>query len=159
MKLSVASVVAVAVMCCMHSACDDAEDAVTPAPSAFTNRVDLVRIIPSTLTGFPSHCPSLSPFSVPFILNVTAGTSPLTLSEVRFQPTNPFGRTSPPTIFDAASLTRRFSSVTVASFAVRQFPFAHDFSCDMKGSSLDVSVRTTDGAGMNRVSTVQVPVY
>ena len=148
MKLSVASAVAIVVMCCIHSACDDADVAVPEdRPSAFGR------------DGIPLHCPSVSRFSVPFILNITAGTSPLTLSEVRFQPTNPFGRTSPPTIFDSASLTRRFGSVTIASFAVGQFPFTRDFSCDMTGSMLDVSVTTTDGAGMNRVSTVPVPVY
>jgi hypothetical protein len=159
MRPGIPSVISIVVVCFVLSGCDDAEDAVAPSPSAFTNTLDLVRIIPSPLTGFPSHCPSLSPFSVPFILNVTAGTSPLLLSEVRIQPTNPFGRTSPPTIFDSSSLTRRFGSVMIDSFGVRQFPFTHDFSCDMRGSMLDVSVRTTDGVGMNRVSTVQVPVY
>ena len=103
--------------------------------------------------------PGVSPFPVPFVLNVTAGTRPLTLAEVRIQPTNPFGRTSPPTIFDSSSLTRQFGSLTVASFGVRQFPFTHPFTCDMRGTSLIVSVTMRDGTGMNRVSSSQVPVY
>jgi hypothetical protein len=109
--------------------------------------------------GILAHCPGVSPFPVPFVLNVTAGTRPLTLAEVRIQPTNPFGRTSPPTIFDSSSLTRQFGSLTVASFGVRQFPFTHPFTCDMRGTSLIVSVTMRDGTGMNRVSSSQVPVY
>jgi hypothetical protein len=150
-------------LCCTAPACDDADDTVATSPTApaFTNELDLVRIAPSPLgrDGILAHCPSVSPFAVPFVLNVTAGTRPLTLAEVRIQPTNPFGRTSPPTIFDSSSLTRQFGNVTVASFNVRQFPFTHPFTCDMRGSMLGVSVMMTDGAGMNRVSNVQVPVY
>jgi hypothetical protein len=149
--------IAILLTCCILPACDDA-DLPPTSPTAFKNELDVVRIAPAS---FPlaSHCPSVAPFSVPFILNVTAGTAPLILSEVRIQPTNPFGRTSPPTIFDSASLTRQFGSVTVERFAVRQFPFAHPFFCDMTGSTLGVSVTTTDRSGMGRVSTLQVPVY
>src|SRR5262245_15429519 len=157
------SAIAIVVVCCALSACDDSD--VTPPTSptspAFVNQLDSVAIVPSAFgrDGVPPLCPSLSRFSVPFILNITAGTRPLTLAEVRVQPTNPFGRTSPPTIFDSSSLTRRFGSATIPSFVVRQFPFTHDLTCDMRGSMLEVSVTMTDGTGMNRVSTVQVPVY
>jgi hypothetical protein len=143
----------------LSAACDDAENTAVTSPSAFKNELDIVSVVPSLgHDGSLAHCPSLAPFSFPFILNVTAGTRPLTLAEVRIQPTNPFGRTEPPTIFDSSSLTRRFGSVTVASFAVRQFPFTHNFSCSTRGGMLDVSVTTTDGTGRNRVSTQQVPV-
>jgi hypothetical protein len=149
--------IAILFTCCVLSACDDA-DLPPTSPTAFKNELDFVRVVPAS---FPlaSNCPSVAPFSVPFILNVTAGTSPLILSEVRIQPTNPFGRTSPPTIFDAASLTRQFGSVTVERFALRQFAFEHPFVCTMTGSMLGVSVTTTDSSGMGRVSTLQVPVY
>jgi len=154
------SAIAVLVVCCaLSAACDDAEEAVITSPSAFRNQLDSVTIVPTAAGPVPLLCPSISPFSFPFILNITAGTRPLVLSEVRIQPTNPFGRTVPPTIFDSSSLTRQFGNVTVASFDVRQFSFTHPFTCDMRGSMLGVSVRMTDGAGMNRVSSVQVPVY
>jgi hypothetical protein len=161
MRTGLPSAIAISILCCAAPACDDADDTVVTSPTAFTNELDLVRIAPSPLgrDGILAHCPSLSPFAVPFVLNVTAGTRPLTLAEVRIQPTNPFGRTAPPTIFDSSSLTRQFGNVTVASFNVRQFPFTHPFTCDMRGSMLGVSVMMTDGAGMNRVSNVQVPVY
>jgi hypothetical protein len=153
--------ITILVLCCVLSAaCDDNDETVT-SPTAFKNELDLVRIVPTPLgrDGILAHCPAVTPFTVPFILNITAGTRPLTLAEVRIQPTNPFGRTSPPTIFDSSSLTRQFGNVTVASFDVRQFPFTHPFTCDMRGSMLGVSVTMSDGTGMNRMSTVQVPVY
>jgi hypothetical protein len=104
-------------------------------------------------------CPSLSPLPVPFVLNVTAGTQPLVLAEVRIQPTNPFGRTSPPTIFDSSSLTRRFGSATVERFGTRQFHFTHDFWCNVTGDiGLIVRATTRDGSGLERVSQMQVPV-
>jgi hypothetical protein len=157
MRLRIPSAIALSILCCAVGACDDADVAVATSPSGFKNELDIVSVIPSTVGQV--RCPSVSPFSFPFVLNVTAGTRPLTLAEVRIQPTNPFGRTSPPTIFDSSSLTRQFGSVTVGSFAVRQFPFAHSFTCDMSGSMLDVAVTTTDSSGMNRVSAMQVAVY
>lgn len=145
----------------LSAACDDADNAAATSPTAFTNGLDIVGIVPSPLGRDDAfaRCPSVSPFPVPFVLNITAGTSPLTLAEVRIQPTNPFGRTSPPTIFDSASLTRRFGDVTVTSFGVRQFPFTHDFTCDMRGGMLGVLVTTRDRAGAGRTSRLQVPVY
>ena len=146
--------------CVLSAACDDAENSVVTSPSAFKNELDIVSVVPAALghDGSLAHCPSLAPFSFPFILNITAGTRPLTLAEVRIQPTNPFGRTEPPTIFDSSSLTRRFGSATVDSFAVRQFPFAHNLSCAARGTMLAVSVTTRYGRGMNRVSTHEVAV-
>ena len=157
MRPRIPSAIALSILCCLVSACDDADVAVATSPSAFRNELNIVGVVPSTVGQV--RCPSVSPFSFPFILNVTAGTRPLTLAEVRIQPTNPFGRTSPPTVFDSSSLTRQFGSVTVGSFGVRQFPFTHNLTCDMSGSVLDVAVTTTDGSGMNRVSTMQVPIY
>ena len=161
MRPGLPSVIAISLLCCAASACEDTDETVVPSPTAFTNQLDLVGVTPSPLgrDGILAHCPGVSPFPVPFVLNVTAGTRPLTLAEVRIQPTNPFGRTSPPTIFDSSSLTRQFGSLTVASFGVRQFPFTHPFTCDMRGTSLIVSVTMRDGTGMNRVSSSQVPVY
>ena len=161
MRPGLPSVIAISLLCCAAPACEDADENVVPSPTAFTNQLDLVGVAPSPLgrDGILAHCPGVSPFPVPFVLNVTAGTRPLTLAEVRIQPTNPFGRTSPPTIFDSSSLTRQFGNLTVASFGVRQFPFTHPFTCDMRGTSLSVSVTMTDGTGVNRVSSSQVPVY
>ena len=161
MRTGIPSAIAISILCCALPACEDADETVVTSPTAFANELDLVRIAPSPMgrDGILAHCPSVSPFPVPFVLNVTAGTRPLTLAEVRIQPTNPFGRTVPPTIFDSSSLTRQFGNVTVGSFGVRQFPFTHPFTCDMRGSMLDVSVTMADGIGLNRVSTVQVPVY
>ena len=161
MRSGLPSAIAISILCCVASACEDADETVVTSPTAFSNQLDLVRIAPSPLgrDGILAHCPSVSPFPVPFVLNVTAGTRPLTLAEVRIQPTNPFGRTSPPTIFDSSSLTRQFGNVTVGSFDVRQFPFTHPFTCDMRGSMLGVSVTMRDGSGMNRVSTMQVPIF
>ena len=87
------------------------------------------------------------------------GTQPLLLSEVRIQPTNPSGRTSPTTIFDSSSLTRRFGSAAIERFGTRQFPFTHDFWCDVSGDlGLIVWATTTDGSGRERVSQMRVPV-
>jgi len=161
MRSGIPSAIAISILCCAMPACEDADEAVVTSPTALSNQLDFVGVAPSPLgrDGILAHCPSVSPFPVPFVLNVTAGTRPLTLAEVRIQPTNPFGRTSPPTIFDSSSLTRQFGNVTVGSFAVRQFPFTHSFTCDMRGSTLGVLVTMTDGSGMNRVSTMQVQVY
>src|SRR4030095_10646722 len=130
MRKSIPPAITILVLCCLLSAaCDDAEDTVVTSPSAFKNELDLISVVPSALgrDGSLAHCPSLTPFSSPFILNITAGTRPLTLAEVRIQPTNPFGRTEPPTIFDSSGLTRRLGSATVAdSFGVREFPFTHN---------------------------------
>src|SRR5262245_41785683 len=161
MRAGLPSAIAISVLCCAVPACEDADEAAVTTPTGFSNQLDLVQIAPSPLgrDGILAHCPALSPFPVPFVLNVTAGTRPLTLAEVRIQPTNPFGRTSPPTIFDSSSLTSQFGNVTVGRFDVRQFPFTHPFTCDMRGSMIGVSVTMTDGTGMNRVSTLQIPVY
>ena len=98
------------------------------------------------------------PVSVPVTLNVTAGHFPVTLAEVRFQLLDPFRSTAPPTIFDSASLTRQFGSISIESFAVRQFPFTFPLGC-LRGSVLQTSVRTTDNGGVSRLQTMEMPVY
>jgi hypothetical protein len=155
MKRRIASAITILIIGLVVSGCDD-DATVATEPSAFTNELDMV-IVPSVL-GLKG-CPSLSPLPVPFVLNVTAGTQPLVLAEVRIQPTNPFGRTSPPTIFDSSSLTRRFGSATVERFGTRQFHFTHDFWCNVTGDiGLIVRATTRDGSGLERVSQMQVPV-
>ena len=151
----------VILMCCAVSACDDDGVAtVTTAPSAFVNRLEFVGISPSVVPwqGFPV-CAPLTTFPFPFTVNVVARTSPIILSEVRFQSTDPFRSRSPITIFDSASLTRQFgSSLTVASFSSRDFPFTHDLGCATNNTIVNVSVVTTDSSGLGHLSTVRVPV-
>jgi hypothetical protein len=160
MRSHIPSAIAI-LMCCAMSACYDADTAtVTTAPSTFTNRLDFVRITPTFVAwqGFPS-CAPLSPFPVPFTVNVAAAASPLILSEVSFQSRDPFRSTAPITIFDSASLTRRFgNSLTVASFGARDFPFVPDVGCVTNSTIVHVSVVTTDNSGLARTSVVQVPV-
>lgn len=160
MRPAAPSALALLAVCSLLSACDDADSTVTTSPTAFKNQLDVVSIIPDQARADRSllRCPTASPVTMPFILNVTAGTSPVTLMEVRVQPTNPFGRTEPPTIFDSSSLTRQFGNVTVDSFDVRQFAFVQDVRCDMRGSLLGVSVTTRDGSGRSRMSALQLPV-
>ena len=155
MKRGIASAITILIIGVLVSGCGD-DATVATEPSSFRNELDMV-IVPSVL-GLKG-CPSLSPLPVPFVLNVTAGTRPLVLAEVRIQPTNPFGRTSPPTIFDSSGLTRRFGSATVEQFGTRQFHFTHDFWCDVTGDmGLIVRATTRDGSGLERVSQMQVPV-
>jgi hypothetical protein len=155
MRTGIASAITILIIGMGVSGCDSDDATVSTEPSAFSNQLDMV-IVPSVLDRH--GCRSLSPFPVPFVLNVTAGTRPLILSEVRIQPTNPFGRTEPPTIFDSSSLTRRFGSATVERFGTRQFHFTHDFWCNVGGDLGLVWVTTTDGAGIERVSRMSVPV-
>lgn len=146
----IASAITILIIGVLVSGCES-DDVATTEPSAFKNELNIA-LVPSAI----GLCPSVSPFPVPFVLNVTAGTRPLVLSEVRIQPTNPFGRTSPPTIFDSSSLTRRFGSATVERFGSRQFHFTHDFWCNVTGDLGLIWVTTRDGAGVERVS--QMPV-
>jgi hypothetical protein len=147
------TILAIGVVAC---GCESDDATVASEPTAFRNELVMV-IVPSVLGR--DGCPSASPLPRPLVLNVTAGTEPLVLTEVRIQPTNPFGRTSPPTIFDSQGLTRRFGSATVERFGSRQFQFTHDLSCDVGGDlGLDVWVSSTDGSGLQRVSRMQVPV-
>jgi hypothetical protein len=152
--VSAISILAVGVLVC---GCDSDDATVPTEPSGFRNELSMV-IVPPVLgrTG----CPSGSPLPVSFVLNVTAGTQPLLLTEVRIHPTNPFGRTSPPTIFDSSSLTRRFGSATVERFGTRQFHFTQDFWCDVGGDvGMTVWVTASDSNGLERVSQMRVPVH
>jgi hypothetical protein len=151
----------VILMCCAVSGCDDDGVAtVTTSPSPFVNRLDFVTIRPTVIArqSFPS-CAPLASFPVPFTVNVAAAASPIILSEVRFQSTDPFRTTAPITIFDSSSLTRRFgSSLEVARFGTRDFAFVHDVGCVTNSSIVNVSVVTTDRSGFGRMSAVQVPI-
>jgi hypothetical protein len=152
----IASAITILILGVLVSGCDSDDALEVTAPSAFKNELDIV-LVPSVLGR--DFCHSLSPFPVPFVLNVTAGTQPLLLSEVRIQPTNPSGRTSPPTIFDSSSLIRRFGSAGIERFGTRQFHFTHDFWCDVSGDlGLIVWATTTDGSGRERVSRMRVPM-
>jgi hypothetical protein len=154
MRLSIPTIV-VFVTCCAAAACDDST--VPTGPSGFKNELNFVPAgLPRLAWSIPHPCSSAVP---PFTLNVTAGMVPITLAEIRFQSLDPFRSTAPPTIFDAASLTRQFGSITIESFAVRQFPFTYPFGCVIGGTALQASVTTTDNGGVSRVQTMQVPVY
>jgi hypothetical protein len=156
MRKRIASAITILAIGVVASGCESDDATVATEPTAFRNELAMV-IVPSVLGR--DGCPSASPLPGPFVLNVTAGTQPLILTEVRIQPTNPFGRTSPPTIFDSQGLTRRFGSATVERFGSRQFHFTHDLSCDVRDDlRLDVWVTSTDDSGLQRVSRMQVPV-
>jgi hypothetical protein len=154
MKPNILAIVLVAA-CFATVACDDAT--VPTEPTAFRNELNFTPLGLPQLTWSIAHpCSVLAP--VPVTLNVAAGPFPVTLAEVRFQSLDPFRSTAPPTIFDTASLTRQFGSITIQSFAVRQFPFTFPFSC-LQGTVLHTSVMTTDNGGVSRVQTMQVTVY
>jgi hypothetical protein len=157
MRRGIVSAISIVAIGVLVGSCDSDGATVPTEPSGFRNELTMA-IVPSVLgrTG----CPSRSPLPVSFVLNVTAGTQPLLLSEVRIQPTNPFGRTSPPTVFDSSSLTRRFGSTTVGRFGTRQFHFTQDFWCDVGGDlGMTVWVTATDSNGLERVSQMRVPVH
>lgn len=144
--------------CYTFAACDDATTAPTE-PSSFKNELNFTPLGSPRLSWSISHpCSSVVPLPLPLTLNVAAGPFPVTLAEVRFQSLDPFRSTAPPTIFDAASLTRQFGSITIESFAVRQFAFSFPFGC-LNGTVLQTSVTTTDNGGVSRVQTMQMPVY
>jgi hypothetical protein len=139
----------------LTTGCDDAD---SPAgPSSFQNELDFVPLaLPRLTWSSPHPCSSVV---TPLILNVTAGTAPITLSEVLFRSMDLLRSTAPPTIFDAASLTRQFGSTTVEGFGVRQFPFTYPFGCVVGGTVLHTSVTTIDSGSVSRVQTMQVPVH
>ena len=164
MKLDIRSVIAILVLSCGASACDDSSQvaAVSVAPSGFNNRLEFVGVASGVLTRqvVPNAaCPLVQPFSVPIALNVRANAFPVTLSEVRIHATDPFEIQSPLTIFDNASLTRNFASGTVDRFGARVFPFVHEFGCGMRGTIIvHVSATTVDANGVGRTSMMDVPV-
>lgn len=149
---------------CLLSACDGLRVAIiVSGPStvvvANSNSVrlasgDIVRqSVPQNV------CPSAQPFAVPFTLNVTAGDSPVTLSEVRMRAVDTRHNESPETILNYASLTRRFGTATVASHGARDFSFSHEFGCFVSGAIvLHLAVTTTDDDGAQRMSALEVPV-
>jgi hypothetical protein len=124
--------------------------------------LEFVGVTPSVSTWHDAAlraCSPATPFSFPFAVNVTAGAFPLTLAEVRFHSADPFRSTSPPTVFDSSGLTRQFaSSVTVARFSSRAFPFTHVGGCPLGGTILQVFVKTTDSTGIERLSSMSVPM-
>ena len=142
---------------CVTTACDDSS---SPAsPSSFINGLNTMPAGFPQLTWFmPHRCSSVVPELLPVTLHVTAGTFPVALTEVRFQSLDPFRSTAPPTIFDTASLTRQFGSISIQSFAVRHFPFTFPIGC-VRGAVLQTSVTTTDNGGVSRVQTMQMPMH
>ena len=149
--------IAIVAACLGTIACDDAT--VPTEPSSFKNELDFTPLVlPRLAWSIPHRCSTAMPVSAPVTLNVTAGHFPVTLAEVRLQLLDPFRSTAPPTIFDSASLTRQFGSITIESFAVRQFPFTFPLGC-FRGSVLQTSVRTTDKGGVSRLQTLEMPVY
>jgi hypothetical protein len=139
-------------------ACDDAS--VPTEPSAFKNELDFAPLVLPRLTMSIAHarCSTVTPVATPVTLNVTASHFPVTLAEVRFQSLDPFRSTAPPIIFDTSALTRQFGSISVESFAVRQFPFTLPLGC-LGGTLLRASVLTTDNGGVSRLQTMEMPVY
>jgi hypothetical protein len=145
---------------CLFSACDGFI-VISSAPSVVPATVAFVEVSPASLSWshFPGHtCAVVSPVAVPFSINVTAGTSPVTVSEVRFHSTDPFRNIASPTIYDSASLSRKFGTATVAAFGYRAFGFTHTFPCVRGGVVLYIRVTTTDGSGVARQSSHQVPM-
>ena len=149
---------------CLLSACDGLRVAiVVSGPSTvILASSDPVRLGSGEIVrhSVPQNaCPSDQPFSVPFNLNVTAGESPVTVSEVRMRSVDAQRHESPETVLNSASLTRRFGTVTVASHGARDFSFSHEFGCFVSGAIvLHLAVTTTDGDGAQRVSALEVPV-
>ena len=140
--------IAIVVACLGTMACDDAT--VPTGPSSFKNELVFTPLVLPRLTwSIPHPCSTIVGVSAPVTLNVAAGHVAVTLAEVRFQLLDPFRSTAPPTIFDSASLTRQFGSVTIDSFAVRQFPFTFPLGC-FRGSVLQTSVRTTDNTNVTK---------
>jgi hypothetical protein len=138
-------------------ACDDSS--VPTEPSTFKNELDFTPLVLPRLTmSIPHPCSTVTPVAIPVTLNVTGSHFPVTLAEVRFQLLDPFRSTAPPTIFDTSSLTRQFGSITIESFAVRQFPFTFPLDC-FRGTVLQMSVTTTDNGGVSRLQTMEMPVY
>jgi hypothetical protein len=126
------------------------------------NRLDFVGLDSDVLTRqsiLQPNCPTVPPFSVPFIVNVRAGALPVTLTEVRVQASDAFRIQAPPTIFDSSSLTRNFGSATIDSFAARAFPFTFGFGCGLQGIVvLNLAVTTVDSSGASRVTPLAVSV-
>jgi hypothetical protein len=167
MKRSILSAITILSLCCTVAACDDSDSdsrasVVSVGPSAFRNEADFVGLDSSVLVrnSVPQFsCPSIEPFSVPFGVNIRAGTSPITFTQLSIQATDPFRSFSPPTIFDSSSLTRTFGTLSVDSFDARTFAFKHSFGCGLSGNIvLNVSVTTVDINGTPRVTPLQVPV-
>ena len=145
---------------CLFSACDGFI-VISSAPSVVPVTLAFVEVSPTTLSRsqFPGHtCAVVSPVAVPFSVNVTAGASPVIVSEVRFYSTDPFRSVASPTIYDSTSLARKFGNATVASFGYRTFGFTHTFPCVTGGVVLHIWVTTTDGSGVARQSSHQVPM-
>jgi hypothetical protein len=145
---------------CLFSACDGFI-VISSAPSVVPATLAFVEVSPASLSRslFPGQtCAVLSPVAVPFSVNVTAGTSPVTVSEVRFHSSDPFRSVASPTLYDSTSLSRKFGNATVASFGYRTFGFTHTFPCVTGGVVLYIWVTTTDGSGVARQSAHQVPM-
>jgi len=148
--------IAIVAACLGTIACDDAT--MPTEPSSFKNELDFTPLVLPRLTwSIPHPCSTVMPVSAPLTLNVSAGHFPVTLAEVPFQLLDPFRSTAPPTIFDSASLTRQFGSISIESFAVRQFRFSYPLGC-LTGTILQTSVTTTDN-GVSRLQTMEVPIY
>lgn len=148
--------IAIVAACLAITACDDST--VPTEPSAFKNELDSTPLLLPRLTmSFPRACSTITTGALPVTLNVTTGHFPVTLAEVRFQMLDPFRSTTPPTIFDSSALTRQFGSVTIGTFAVREFPFTFPLGC-LRGGVLQTSVTTTGNAGGSQVQTMQMPL-
>jgi hypothetical protein len=131
----------------------------TERPSSFRNELDFTPLLLPRLTmSFPHTCSTITPGAVPVTLNVTTQHFPVTLAEVRFQLLDPFRSNAPATIFDSSALTRQFGSVTIGTFAARDFPFTFPLGC-LRGAVLQTSVTTTATGGVSRVQTMQMPLY
>jgi hypothetical protein len=61
-------------------------------------------------------------------------------------------------LFFARYEASQLGSISIESFAVRQFPFTFPLGC-LRGSVLQTSVRTTDSGGASRLQTMEMPVY
>src|SRR5688500_13001712 len=156
---------ALAVLAAAMAGCTSTEPGVSDTrPSAFgVGSSAAMEVVPAVITARPNSrvsCPESPPFVGSLSVNIRAGVSALTLSEVRLRFTDTVGGLSAPQITLPAPIpTQQFGSTLVAARAGTSFPFSFAFGCGSgRNGTLVVIVVTTDDRGRNNINEMQVRV-
>jgi len=120
-------------------------------------------VTPATVIAQPVRnpfCPSVAPFTAPFLLVVQNGDVAVSITAITLRFTDNSGAGMPPVTLPAPMITARFGSTLLPPQATRTFPLSFGLGCGTGPTgTLVVTVGTRDADGKAGTSQIGVAVH
>jgi hypothetical protein len=120
-------------------------------------------VTPATVIAQPVRnpfCPSIAPFTAPFLLVVQNGDVAVSITDITLRFTDNVGAGMPPVTLPAPMITARFGSTLLPPQATRTFPMSFGLGCGTGPTgTLVVTVGVRDADGRAGTSQIDVDVH